>query len=51
MSRQPIIPISGPDITAAEIEAVTGVLLTPSLSIGPQVETFERALARDVPSA
>ncbi len=39
------IPMSSPDITAAEIEAVNQVLRTPYLSIGPQLEQFERAVA------
>jgi perosamine synthetase len=39
------IPMSSPDLTAAEIEAVGQVLRTPYLSIGPRVEAFERALA------
>ncbi len=43
MSRQ--ISLSGPDITEAEIEAVTAVLRTPHLSLGPQVDGFERAFA------
>lgn len=39
------IPLSAPDITAAEIEAVTAVLRTPYLSLGPELEAFERGLA------
>ncbi len=39
------IPLSSPDITAAEIEAVTAVLRTNRLSLGPQMEAFERAFA------
>jgi len=42
--RMPI-PLSAPDITEAEIEAVTAVLRTPRLSLGPELEAFERALA------
>ena len=42
----PAIPLSAPDITAAEIEAVTAVLLTNRLSLGPELEAFEDALAR-----
>lgn len=38
------IPLSAPDITEAEIEAVTAVLRTPRLSLGPELEAFERAL-------
>lgn len=37
------IPLSAPDITEAEIEAVTAVLRTSRLSLGPQMEAFERA--------
>jgi perosamine synthetase len=39
------IPLSAPDITQAEIDAVTAVLRTPQLSIGPQALAFESALA------
>jgi len=39
------IPLSSPDITEAEIAAVTAVLRTPRLSLGPQLESFERAFA------
>jgi perosamine synthetase len=39
------IPLSQPDITEAEIEAVTAVLRTPQLSLGPKLEEFEQALA------
>ncbi len=39
------ISLSGPDITEAEIEAVTAVLRTPQLSLGPRLPEFERALA------
>ena len=37
------IPMSSPDITVAEIDAVNQVLQTSFLSIGPQIEAFERA--------
>jgi len=40
-----VIPLSRPDITRAEIEAVTAVLRTDRLSIGPRLEAFERACA------
>src|SRR5580658_4912920 len=40
------IPLSSPDITEAEIEAVTAVLRTNSLSLGPKLEEFESALAK-----
>jgi perosamine synthetase len=39
------IPLSSPDITEAEIAAVTAVLRTNSLSLGPKLEEFESALA------
>jgi perosamine synthetase len=39
------IPLSAPDITEAEISAVTAVLRTPQLSMGPELDGFERALA------
>jgi perosamine synthetase len=43
--RGPQIPLSSPDITEAEIAAVTAVLRTPQLSLGPELEGFEAALA------
>jgi perosamine synthetase len=39
------IPLSAPDITDAEIAAVTAVLRTDRLSLGPELEEFEKALA------
>jgi perosamine synthetase len=39
------IPLSSPDITEAEIEAVSAVLRTSRLSLGPQMEAFEDAMA------
>jgi perosamine synthetase len=39
------IPLSSPDITEAEIDAVTRVLRTPRLSLGPELPAFEAALA------
>ncbi len=39
------IPLSSPDITQKEIDAVVEVLKTPMLSIGPRVEEFERQFA------
>jgi perosamine synthetase len=39
------IPLSAPDITEADIEAVVSVLRTPRLSIGPKLEEFERSIA------
>jgi perosamine synthetase len=41
----PNIPLSSPDITEAEIAAVTAVLRTPHLSMGPELAAFESALA------
>ena len=41
----PRIPLSAPDITEAEIGAVTAVLRTPHLSLGPELAAFEQALA------
>jgi perosamine synthetase len=40
------IPLSAPDITSAEIDAVNAVLRTNRLSLGPELEAFERAVAR-----
>lgn len=39
------IPLSAPDITQAEIDAVTAVLGTNQLSLGPELTAFERAIA------
>jgi perosamine synthetase len=39
------IPLSAPDITEAEIEAVVSVLRTPRLSIGPRMVDFEQSVA------
>ncbi len=39
------IPLSQPDITSAEIEAVNEVMRSGRLSIGPQQEAFERLVA------
>jgi perosamine synthetase len=40
------IPLARPNITSAEIRAVTAVLETPNLSLGPKVPEFEQAMAR-----
>jgi perosamine synthetase len=40
-----MIPMSAPDITAAERKAVQEVLRTSTLSIGPKLELFERKVA------
>jgi perosamine synthetase len=42
------IPLSAPDITELEIEAVVRVLRTPRLSLGPVLEQFEAAVASSV---
>ena len=39
------IPMSSPDLSDIEIEAVNDVLRTPCLSIGPQLEGFEQTVA------
>jgi perosamine synthetase len=39
------IPLSAPDVTEEEIAAVTAVLRTPHLSLGPELAAFERELA------
>ncbi len=40
------IPLSRPDITQIEIDAVVDVMSTPTLSIGPKVVEFERLIAK-----
>src|SRR5690348_11438495 len=44
--RSTPIPLSSPDITQREIDAVVEVMQTPTLSIGPKVEEFERRVAK-----
>ena len=39
------IPMSSPDLTAVERDAVARVLATTHLSIGPRLDAFERAVA------
>lgn len=39
------ISLSAPDITESEISAVTAVLRTPNLSLGPELAAFESAFA------
>jgi perosamine synthetase len=34
------IPLSSPDITQREIDAVVEVMQTPTLSIGPKIDQF-----------
>lgn len=40
------IPLSAPDIGPAELDAVAAVLRRPQLSLGPELESFERELAQ-----
>ncbi len=47
----PLIPMSSPDLTDTEIEAVNEVLRTPYLSVGPRLEEFEQAVASYVGAA
>jgi perosamine synthetase len=39
------IPLSAPDITGREIEAIAQVLESGRLSLGPKLDEFERAVA------
>src|SRR5512137_396217 len=43
-----LVPMSSPDITQVEIEAVNAVLRTPILSLGPRIEEFEQRAAEYV---
>lgn len=43
--------MSSPDITPADVAAVNQVLQTPTLSIGPQIEAFEKATAEYIDAA
>jgi perosamine synthetase len=43
-----LVPMSYPDITDAERAAVMAVLLTPNLSMGPQIDAFEKSIANYV---
>lgn len=40
-----VVPMSSPDITDAERQAVLKVLNTPNLSMGPQIDAFEATVA------
>jgi len=44
-TNESFIPLSDPDITMAEIEAVEATLRSPLMSNGPMVEAFETAFA------
>jgi len=43
---EPLVPMSLPDLTSAEREAVMSVLNTPNLSMGSQIIEFEQEFAR-----
>ena len=40
------VPLSAPDVTAAEIDAVVQVLRTPRLALGPRLALFEECVAK-----
>jgi len=40
------IPLSSPDISNAEIDAVVDVLRSPNLSLGPKLAEFEQTVSR-----
>ena len=43
-----MIPLSRPDITELEIDAVCEVLLSPNLSLGPKLTEFEHDFCRRI---
>ena len=45
MNVDPSIPMSSPDLTAAEMEAVSQVMQTRQLSMGPRLAEFEQGIA------
>lgn len=45
LSELKSIPLSSPDVTHREIEAINQVLSTPFLSIGPKIKEFEEKIA------
>lgn len=45
-SIPPIVPMSSPDLTDADRQAVMAVLDTPNLSMGPKIQEFEAAFCR-----
>ncbi len=47
-NSKPLVPMSLPDLTDAEREAVLAVLHTPNLSMGPKIDDFERHIAEYV---
>lgn len=44
MNQSPIVPMSSPDLTDLERQAVQAVLNTPNLSMGLQIDTFENSI-------
>jgi dTDP-4-amino-4,6-dideoxygalactose transaminase len=48
MKTSILVPMSYPDITEEERQAVRAVLETPNLSMGPQIDTFETSIAEYV---
>jgi perosamine synthetase len=51
ISSEQRIPLSSPDINEADIRAVTDVLRTSRLSLGPKLQEFEQAIADYVGAA
>lgn len=45
MAHPILVPMSSPDLTDAERQAVLAVLQTPNLSMGPQITAFESVMA------
>jgi perosamine synthetase len=45
LSELKTIPLSSPDITPKEVALINRVMSTPYLSIGPEIEEFERSVA------
>lgn len=45
MTNRILVPMSNPDITDEERQAVMDVLQTPNLSMGPQIDAFEASIA------
>jgi dTDP-4-amino-4,6-dideoxygalactose transaminase len=43
--KTPLVPMSAPDITDSERQAVMDVLYTPNLSMGAQIDAFEKSIA------
>jgi perosamine synthetase len=41
----PLVPMSSPDLTSPERAAVQAVLNTPNLSMGPEIDAFEKAIS------